>query len=104
VEKEYQLKAIENSGEDLNVSQCIFANELIQLYELFTRAAQDQEIKFGNDIMRSLPKSRRQYLEEINFEEFETMPIMLKKELRQPDEKTIKQARLRGLNLQEIGY
>jgi hypothetical protein len=54
--------------------------------------------------MRSLPKSRRQYLEEINFEEFETMAVMLKKELRQPDEKAIKEARLRGLNLQEIGY
>ena len=32
------------------------------------------------------------------------MPIMLRRDLRQPDEKTIKDALLRGLNLQEIGY
>ena len=43
-------------------------------------------------------------MEEINFEEFETLPALLKKKLQQPDDKTIKDARLRGLNLQEIGY
>jgi hypothetical protein len=32
------------------------------------------------------------------------MPTLLKEELKQPDENAIKKARLRGLNLQEIGY
>ena len=51
-----------------------------------------------------MPKSRRIYQEEINFEEFEMQPVMLKRELGQPDDKAVRQARLRGLNLEEIGY
>jgi hypothetical protein len=78
---------------------CIFANELIQLYNYFIRAGKDIEVSFGQDLLRSLPKSRREYEEEINFEEFENMPILLKKELRQPDLKTIRDARFRRVNL-----
>lgn len=83
---------------------CIFANDLIQLYEIFSKAGKDHMLTFGQDLLRSLPKSRRQYEEEINFEEFESMPILLKKDLRQPDLKTIRDARFRRANLQEIGY
>ena len=83
---------------------CIFANELIQLYNYFVRAGKDIEVSFGQDLLRSLPKSRREYEEEINFQEFENMPVLLKKDLRQPDLKTIRDARFRRANLQEIGY
>ena len=78
---------------------CIFANELIQLYNYFVRAGKDIEVSFGQDLLRSLPKSRREYEEEINFQEFENMPVLLKKDLRQPDLKTIRDARFRRANL-----
>ena len=81
------------------MTDCIFSNELIQLYNLFTRAGKDREVSFGQDLLRSLPKSRREYEEEINFEEFENMPVLLKKDLRQPDIKIIRDARFRRANL-----
>jgi hypothetical protein len=56
-------------------------------------------VSFGQDLLRSIPKSRRKYEEEINFQEFENMPVLLKKELRQPDLKTIRDARFRRANL-----
>ena len=44
---------------------------MVQLYELFVRAAKDREHAFPKELQTSIPKSRREYAENINFEEFE---------------------------------
>jgi hypothetical protein len=46
-------------------------NEIVQLYELFRRVYKDSQHTFSDELRASLPKSRREYEENINFEEFE---------------------------------
>jgi hypothetical protein len=43
----------------------------VQLYELFIKSARDKEHHFGPQMLAALPKSRREYEETINFQEFE---------------------------------
>lgn len=45
----------------------IFANEMINLYELVMKASKDSEIKFPEEMRAALPKSKREYIENINF-------------------------------------
>ncbi len=72
----YQELSIKNSGDaTLHIEDCLFTNELLQLFELFRRSARDKEHTFGTDFLSSLPKSLRAYMEDINFEEFELLPV-----------------------------
>lgn len=48
----------------------MFANELIQLYQLFSKSAKDTRHEFPFELLSCLPKSLREYMENINFEEF----------------------------------
>ena len=45
---------------------------MMQIYDLFTRIAKDSELPFAKELQASLPKSRREYVENINFLSFET--------------------------------
>jgi hypothetical protein len=61
-EKSFQEQALRNTPGFLETqSKCIFANEMIQLYQFFARAAKDQELTFGDELRAALPKSRREY-------------------------------------------
>ena len=49
------------------VRESVFANEMLQLYMLFSRALKDKEMMFPLEMQRALPKSARAYIEDINF-------------------------------------
>ena len=71
-EREYQIKAISNSGDsNINISECFFANEALQLYSLFKTLIEERDCKFYRELQAALPKSLRFYKENINFQEFE---------------------------------
>ena len=55
-----------------NSSDRIFVNEMMQLYDLLARVAKDSELEFAKELLASLPKSHREYTENINFMTFET--------------------------------
>jgi hypothetical protein len=40
---------------------------LLQLYQLFRRSVKDHEHTFGKEFLTSIPKSLREYIENINF-------------------------------------
>lgn len=44
---------------------------MLQLYQLIKRAAKDHELTFSAELLAALPKSEREYEENINFEELE---------------------------------
>lgn len=49
------------------VKNNLFANEMVQLYLMFSKAVKDKELMFPDELQKSLPKSKREYLENINF-------------------------------------
>ena len=42
----------------------------MQVYLLFSKAVNDNELLFPYELRKSLPKSYREYIENINFQEF----------------------------------
>jgi hypothetical protein len=65
-EKEMQLNVLKGR----NWETSLFANELIQIYLLFSRVSLDSEVHFPKELRAALPKSKREYLEGINFQLF----------------------------------
>jgi hypothetical protein len=48
-------------------SKSIFANEMVQLYLLMSKVSKDKEVLFPRDLRSAIPKTKREYLENINF-------------------------------------
>jgi hypothetical protein len=53
-----------------HVNKSIFANELLQIYSLFKKSLDDKELMIPEDLRKALPKTKREYLKNINFQEF----------------------------------
>lgn len=52
------------------VKTCLFANELINVYGLFTKMLFNDESEMAMKLKRCLPKSLREYMHDINMLEF----------------------------------
>ncbi|CDW84922.1 UNKNOWN [Stylonychia lemnae] len=77
-EKLMQEKVIALNGR-IEWRNQLFANEFLSLYELFVLTTQDKELKFPQEIEQALPKSKREYMENINFQLFGTPPASPRK-------------------------
>lgn len=58
--------------DEKQLKSSIFSNEMMQIYLILRKVSKDQKVHFPQELQRALPKSKREYLENINFQLFKS--------------------------------